>query len=161
MPPSVHDVAALSARLVEQMAHDETWVAETDGSVVGYVRFTDQWLDDLYVDPTWSRNGIGAALLDLVKSRIPDGFGLWVFEENAGARAFYARQGLLELETTDGSANDEQCADVRTVWPGSQPRRHLGALLHDVDAQLDDLRARRAALVAALEQLGGAVDTRE
>lgn len=161
MPPSGQDVAALSARLAEQVAHDETWVAETDATVVGYVRFTDQWLDDLYVDPTWSRNGIGAALLDLVKSRLPDGFGLWVFEENAGARAFYARHGLLELETTDGSANDERRPDVRTVWPGSDPHRHLDALLHDVDAQLDDLRARREALVATLEQLGGATDTRD
>lgn len=160
MPPGVHDLPALSAQLAERMAHDETWVAEAHGDVVGYVRFTHAWLDDLYVDPAWGRSGIGSALLDLVKSRRPDGFGLWVFEENAGARAFYAQHGLLELETTDGSATEERCPDVRTVWPGSDPHRHLGALLDDVEAQLDDLRVRRAALETALARLDGPVDTR-
>ncbi|WP_110238666.1 GNAT family N-acetyltransferase [Nocardioides gilvus] len=161
MPPGVHDLISLSARLAEQMAQDETWVAEADGAVVGYVRFTEEWLDDIYVDPAWSRIGIGAALLDLVKSRIPGGFGLWVFEENAGARAFYARHGLLELETTDGSANEERCPDVRTVWPGSDPRRHLACLLDDVEAQLGELRLRRDALVTALVRLDASVDTRD
>lgn len=150
MPVVVDDLATLSARLRERMADDETWVAQAAGGVVGYARFTGEWLDDLYVDPAWSRAGIGTLLLDLVKSRTPDGFGLWVFEENADARAFYRQQGLLELETTDGSANDERCPDVRMVWPGRDPRSHLARLLDDVESQLDELSARRRALVAAL-----------
>lgn len=156
MPPSVHDLAALTTRLRARMAEDETWVAETDGVVVGYVRFTDQWLDDLYVDPARGRAGIGTLLVDLVKSRIPGGFGLWVFVENEGARAFYVRHGLIELEATDGSANDEQCPDVRMVWPGRHPRAYLSTLLHDVDSQLEELSMRRRALAAALAD----VDTR-
>lgn len=159
MPDPVHDLAGLTARLQERLVEDESWVAQADGDVVGYVRFTDQWLDDLYVDPTCSRAGIGTLLVDLVKSRIPGGFGLWVFEQNGDARDFYAQQGLIELETTDGSANDERCPDIRMVWPGPEPRHHLRSLLEEVDAQIDELRARRDALLAALERLDGAVDT--
>lgn len=159
MPDPVHDLATLTARLAGRIAQDETWVAESGAEVVGYVRFTEEWLDDLYVDPATSGAGIGTALLDLVKSRLPDGFSLWVFEVNAGARAFYARRGLRELETTDGCANEEQCPDVRVVWPGRDPRRHLADLLADVDAQVKELEERRAALLRVLRQVDGSLDT--
>jgi ribosomal protein S18 acetylase RimI-like enzyme len=97
---------------------DEVWVAETDGEMVGYARFTETWLDDLYVSPEHARGGIGTALLDLVKSLRPQGFQLWVFETNEPARAFYAAHGLLERERTDGSDNEEREPDIRMEWPG-------------------------------------------
>lgn len=118
MPPLVRPVHEVRAWLADRLLHDEIWVAEVDGAVVGYVRFTATWLDDLYVAPGWGRHGIGTALLDLVKSLRPDGFGLWVFEVNEPARAFYAAQGLLERERTDGSDNQERAPDVRMEWPG-------------------------------------------
>ena len=40
------------------------------------------WLDDLYVAPAHAGQGIGSALLDLVKAQRPGGFCLWVFESN-------------------------------------------------------------------------------
>jgi chorismate mutase len=90
-------------------------------------------------------------LLDVVKSLRPDGFCLWVFESNAPARRFYARRGLVELERTDGSANEERSPDVRLAWPGADPLAFLRGLVDDVDAQLGDLLARRAALTAAIQ----------
>lgn len=109
MPPGVHGAAPC----------DEVWVAEVDGAVVAYVRMTGAWVTDLYVDPSHAGQGIGGMLLDLVKSRCRDGFGLWVFESNTPARAFYARHGLVEVERTDGSDNDEREPDIRMVWrPG-------------------------------------------
>ena len=101
-------------------------MAESGGSVVGYARFTRTWLDDLYVDPDHAGEGIGSALLDLVKARHPDGFGLWVFVVNEPARAFYAARGLVEEERTDGSANEERAPDVRMSWHPSDPRSHQG-----------------------------------
>ncbi|THI96441.1 GNAT family N-acetyltransferase [Nocardioides sp.] len=118
MPPSVHTEPEVRAWLADRIGADEVWVAEVDGAVVGYARFTETWLDDLYVDPGHLREGIGTALLELVKSLRPRGFQLWVFESNEPARAFYAAHGLLEREHTDGSENPEREPDIRMEWPG-------------------------------------------
>jgi GNAT superfamily N-acetyltransferase len=77
------------------------------------------WLDHLFVRPDATGGGVGSTLLDLVKSLRPDGFSLWVFESNTGARRFYRRHGLAELERTDGSANEEKSPDIKMAWPGS------------------------------------------
>jgi GNAT superfamily N-acetyltransferase len=119
MPPSVHPDGEVRQWLAERVAADETWVAELDGEVVAYARMTAEWLDDLYVHPDHAGEGIGGALLDLAKGLRPGGFGLWVFESNLAARRFYRRHGLVEVERTDGSGNEEGAPDVRMVWEGS------------------------------------------
>jgi chorismate mutase/GNAT superfamily N-acetyltransferase len=133
----------------------EVWVAERRGSVVGYAALSaegEDWLDDLYVAPEVTGQGIGSALLELAKSLRPDGFALWVFASNEGARRFYRRHGLVELETTDGSGNEERTPDVRVAWPGSDPVGYLRGQLDAVDDQLALLLARRAALTMAVQR---------
>ena len=157
MPDPVHpddDVRRwLRERVVEDAPGAETWVAEVEGSPVGYALTTAGWLDDLYVQPAHQDAGVGGALLDLVMARQPDGFCLWVFEGNRPARDFYAHRGLVELERTDGSGNEEGEPDVRLAWPGQDPVAFLRGLVDDVDAQLGDLLARRAALTRAIQPL--------
>lgn len=153
MPPGVHPEVEVRAWLAGRIDPDDVWVAEDDGLVVGYARFTPTWLDDLYVLPSYAGRGVGSALLDLVKARRPDGFCLWVFESNAPARSFYARHGLIELERTDGSANEERAPDIRMAWPGERPLSFLRTLIDEVDAELGDLLARRAALTAAVQDV--------
>jgi len=131
----------------------ETWVAEVGGVVRGYARLAGDWLDDLYVVPAYAGQGIGTALLDLVKSLRPGGFCLWVFEVNVPARRFYAHRGLVELQRTDGAANDEQAPDIMTVWPGKQPLAFLRRLVDQVDAELGPLLERRASLTAAIQRV--------
>lgn len=121
MPPGVHSDDEVRAFLSGRLDEDEVWVAESDGEPVGYARFTETWLDDLYVVPPYARQGVGSALLDLVKARRPGGFSLWVFEMNAPARAFYARHGLVEREHTDGSDNEERMPDLRMEWLENSP----------------------------------------
>ena len=116
MPPSVHEDHEAAGWVAGWIDTADVWVAEVDDTVVAYVRLTDEWLDDLYVVPERARLGIGAALLDLAKALRPDGFGLWVFETNAPARAFYAAHGLVEGERTDGSANEERAPDIAMRW---------------------------------------------
>ncbi|WP_377323217.1 GNAT family N-acetyltransferase [Pimelobacter simplex] len=117
MPPGLHGPDDIRAYLAERFGAAENWVAESGGAVVGYARFTRTWLNDLYVDPAHQGQGVGGALLDLVKARHPGGFSLWVFEQNLPARAFYAARGLVEREHTDGAENEERAPDLRMEWP--------------------------------------------
>ena len=116
MPPTIHPEHEVVAWVSGNIERDEVWVADVDGTPAAYARLTGTWLDDLYVDPAYAGQGLGSALLDLAKVRQPDGFGLWVFEMNQPARAFYAGHGLVEVERTDGSANEEKEPDIRMEW---------------------------------------------
>ena len=116
MPPGIHTDDEVRSWLAGRLAEDEVWIAESEGAPAAYARFTESWLDDLYVVPAHAGHGLGSALLDVVKARLPEGFGLWVFEMNMPARAFYARRGLVEVERTDGSDNEEKEPDIRMEW---------------------------------------------
>ncbi|KRF36218.1 hypothetical protein ASG94_01685 [Nocardioides sp. Soil805] len=152
MPPGVHpddDVRRWVGSW--DLSSLEVWLAEADGTVVGFAGLTRTWLESLYVDPAAQRSGVGAALLELAKAQRPDGFGLWVFEANVPARAFYARHGLVELERTDGSSNEEREPDVRMVWPGSDPLGFYRAMIDEVDLLIGDALARRVALTRVVQ----------
>ena len=153
LPLPVHDEAAVVAHLAAAVDDPgrEVWVADTGAGVVGFLVLTPTWVEDLYVDPDHQRRGTGSALLGLARSRRAHGFGLWVFATNRAARDFYAHHGLVELETTDGSATEEGAPDVRLVWPGERPLAFLRAAIDEVDDQLAELLARRTALTAAVQ----------
>lgn len=156
MPPLAHAADVVETHLLgldlADPARREIWLAEGEQGVVGWAQVAGDWLDGLYVDPAAQRRGIGTALLDVVKSLRPQGFGLWVFACNQPARRFYAERGLEELEETDGSANEERAPDVRVVWPGVAPLPFLRALIDEVDDELAGLLARRVALTAAVQR---------
>lgn len=94
----------------------EVWVAEVGGALAGFMALKGDQLEHLYVDPSHQGRGIGARLLDEAKRLRPQGLTLWVFQENAGARRFYAAHGFVEAELTDGAGNEEGAPDVRCVW---------------------------------------------
>ena len=122
MPPMVHppdDVRAFVGGWDLTTGEREAWLAEDQRGVVAFAEVKGDWLDDLYVLPEAQGEGIGSALLDVVKAVRPAGFELWVFETNAPARAFYARHGLVERERTDGSGNEEKAPDIRMEWRAS------------------------------------------
>lgn len=153
MPPGIHPPDEVRAWVGSwDLSVRDVWVAETDGGMVGFANLTPTWLDGLYVTPGAQRAGIGSALLDLAKVVRPDGFGLWVFEMNHPARAFYRRHGFLELERTDGSGNEEHAPDLKMVWPGADPLAYFRSLIDEVDLVLGDVLARRAALTRVVQQ---------
>jgi GNAT superfamily N-acetyltransferase len=94
----------------------ETWVAEMDGVVVGMLALEGDFVDALYVEPSWIGRGIGHQLIELARQQRPGGLQLWTFQENAPARAFYAAHGFEAAEFTDGEGNEEHAPDVRYVW---------------------------------------------
>jgi ribosomal protein S18 acetylase RimI-like enzyme len=115
--PMVHSDDAVRRWVRDVLVRrDETWVAEADGAVVGFLTLTDDMLDQLYVAPAWQGRGIGADLVALAKQRRPDGLDLYTFQVNARARAFYERRGFRAVAFGDGSGNEEQQPDVRYAW---------------------------------------------
>jgi len=152
MPAMVHTRETTHRWMTGRLEGASTgWVAEREGALLGYLVLTDDWLDDLFLGPGESGHGVGAALLDVAKAERPAGFLLWVFESNHGARRFYERHGLVVLETTDGTGNEERSPDVRMAWPGEEPLAFFRRCIDDVDDQLGELLARRAALTRAVQ----------
>ena len=115
--PQLHTPEEHRAFFARVVAADEVWAWEEDGAVVGFAAVDETTLNHLYVDPARTRHGIGSALLAHVKSRRPDGFHLWTFQDNAGARRFYERHGCHPVRFTDGAGNEERTPDVQYAWP--------------------------------------------
>ena len=84
--------------------------------MVGFVAAGDGWLEHLYVDPDDQGRGVGSVLFAHAQAALPAGFDLWVFRRNAAALAFYAARGCVEVQRTDGRANEEREPDVRLRW---------------------------------------------
>jgi chorismate mutase/GNAT superfamily N-acetyltransferase len=162
MPHSVHtreecghwfrEVLGVLPRTTPMPAGRETWVAERDGEVVGYLVLDPVWLDSLYVRADLLGQGIGSALLELAKSLRPGGFSLWVFETNEAAQRFYTGHGLVPVRRTDGSDNEERAPDLEMAWWGEDPVAAIRARIDDVDARLARLLAERVALTGAAQR---------
>lgn len=118
MPPAMHTAEEDIRFFSRRMTDDEvtTWVAEAHGEMLGFALCTPTFLDGLYVRPDLTGQGIGSLLLDVVDATHPDGYELWVFESNTGARRLYERRGLVEVERTDGSGNEEKAPDIKMAW---------------------------------------------
>lgn len=58
------------------LVHDEVWVAEEGGRIVGFVGIEDGMLRHLWVHPEAQNRGFGTALLALAKQRCPGGLRL-------------------------------------------------------------------------------------
>jgi GNAT superfamily N-acetyltransferase len=108
IPPGIHDEADVAGYL----AHRELWLAGDAGLLV----LEDDWVEQLYVDPELTGQGIGAALLEVAKRERPNGLQLWTFQSNAGAQRFYERHGFAEVRRTDGADNEERAPDVLYAW---------------------------------------------
>lgn len=83
------------ALLAEQwLPSSETYVAEIDGRVVGFLSLAaDDEIGGLFVHPDHQGRGVGRALVDHVRASRPT-LELDVFEENVAGRAFYAAYGF-------------------------------------------------------------------
>ena len=106
---------------------NEVWVAEEDGRVVGFAGLGDGKLRHLWVEPAAQNRGFGTALLAKAKERRPDGFQLWLFQKNTGARRFYERHGFTLVE-----------AHRRPRQPGTGARRALRMAAGDVDRRMTE-----------------------
>jgi len=122
--PRVPDEAAvpIAARMRE---HEELWVAEDDGRLLGFLGIEHSTnigapvLEKLYVEPSEQNRGVGSALLDQAKALRPDELYLWVFQKNP-ARRLYERHGFELVKLTDGADNMEREPDALYRWVGAR-----------------------------------------
>ena len=80
----------------KMIPRNELWVAERDGVLVGFMAVEPGWVNQLYVAIEAQRSGVGSALIEHAKSLMDD-IRLHTFQNNAPARAFYARHGFEEV----------------------------------------------------------------
>ncbi len=121
--PRVPDEAAapIAARIRE---HEEVWVAEEEGRLLGFLGIEHSTnldapvLEKLYVEPAEQNRGIGLALLEMAKELRPAELYLWAFQKNP-ARRLYERNGFVLVKLTDGADNMEREPDALYRWNGS------------------------------------------
>jgi len=121
--PRVPDEAAapIAARI---RAHEEVWVAEEDGRLLGFLGIEHSTnlgaavLEKLYVEPAEQNRRVGTALLDKAKELRPGELYLWVFQKNP-ARRLYERNGFVLVRLTDGADNMEREPDALYRWAGA------------------------------------------
>ena len=96
----------------EGLAEGRTYVAEEDGSVVGFATWAEAdgtiELEDLFVDPGWRRRGVATALLSrIVDALRAQGEQCLKVTANPHARVFYSAAGFIDYgvaETDFGTA---------------------------------------------------------
>ena len=82
---------------------------------VGFIAFSDGWVNHLYVLPSHQRLGIGGLLLDRAMHSFRT-LRLWTFERNEFARRFYENHGFAVIDRTDGEGNEEKEPDLLLQW---------------------------------------------
>jgi GNAT superfamily N-acetyltransferase len=118
IPPAVHSDAEVREWVSSVVVPErEVWLmADNSGQPLAVLVLDDGWIDQLYVQHACTGRGLGSQLVELAKSRRPQGLQLWTFASNTGAQRFYLRHGFTVAEATDGSGNEEKAPDIRFVW---------------------------------------------
>ncbi len=113
--PRVHSRAEDREHADDLIRRGWVSVARDSGQVLGFMARAGEEVHALYVARPARGHGIGTALLDHARARAHR-LGLWTFEANLRARAFYRRAGFREVARTDGAGNDEGLPDIRLEW---------------------------------------------
>jgi GNAT superfamily N-acetyltransferase len=100
----------------------EVWLAVADGAVLGLVALQAGFIEQLYVEPSVQRRGVGRALLEQAKALSPSGLELYTHQRNRRARVFYERFGF-RLVVFGVSPSPECEPDVRYAWSPTSAAR--------------------------------------
>jgi GNAT superfamily N-acetyltransferase len=101
------------------LPRDKVWIAERDGTMLGFIALHAGWVEQLYLAPGCYRQGIGTALMAIAKHHSPSELRLFCFQRNSRARGFYEASGFTAVRFSDGSDNEEREPDIEYVWTGA------------------------------------------
>ena len=100
------------------LIHAETWVAEKDGSPVGFVALInsadDTEIGGLFVAPNCHKQGFGRLLVDHARA-LKGPLDVEVFERNSVGRRFYDRYGFVEIARSFHDASQQATLKLRYV----------------------------------------------
>lgn len=99
------------------LPHNSVRLAFHGDDLVGFVACSHVSVAQLYVRVGHQRLGVGTQLLDWAKRQSSGSLWLYTFARNAVARAFYSRQGFVEI--ANGFEPFWQLDDVRLEWQDS------------------------------------------
>jgi GNAT superfamily N-acetyltransferase len=74
-------------------------VATADQTILGFLAYREDTLEQLFIAPASQGRGIGKQLLDFAKAQMPGGFRLHTAAQSRAGR-FYEREGLLRGKTS-------------------------------------------------------------
>ena len=107
--------------LSDVLPRHEVRLAMLDDRLVGFVAASRESVAQLHVRVGFHRQGIGATMLDWAKAQSAGGLWLYTFARNRVARAFYERQGFVDV--AHGFEPHWQLDDVRYEWTAPIGRR--------------------------------------
>jgi predicted N-acetyltransferase YhbS len=109
-------------------AGERFFVAEVDGSVVGYASWEDDELLSLFVHPDFQSQGVGSALVETCLADA-EGTGDAITKVKAvlGAEAFYAKHGFTSEGRGSTAKRGVEIPDTRMRREHPGGSRHLSA----------------------------------
>ena len=99
------------ARWRQKMADSLVLVATVDETPVGFVTAVERYIDLLFVDPSYARQGVASALLNALFARVPT--GALTVESSITAKACFERLGFVVLAEQEVEARGETFVNYR------------------------------------------------
>jgi putative acetyltransferase len=100
------------------MPRADTWVAEQDGEVVGFLSLMGNEVGAIFLEPRCHGTGIGKALMDKAQALHGD-LEVEVFEANPIGRKFYDRYGFVLMESKHHEETDQTMLRLKFTAAGN------------------------------------------
>ena len=97
------------------LMENEIWVAVVNNRLAAFMAVNQEFIDQLYIDPNYWRQGIGSALLAHERKLSPEHVWLYTLQVNVNARAFYVKNGFV-AEKFGVSPPPESEPDIEYHW---------------------------------------------
>jgi len=117
------DIRELRPLVADALASDdvEWWLLESDGQPIGFLGYSKDTIEGLFIDPDQRGRGAGKALIAHAQQLAGGALAVDVNEQNDAARAFYESQGFVAIgrSPTDGDGRPFPLLHMKRAAPAS------------------------------------------